>query len=125
VSIAGAPPFGGRLARVGLCLVAVGLLGVALGTTLIVIPPGSNELQSWPFVILVLGGGLASIIGSLVCGLSLVRMPGGPRLAGLVLLAGGLGLAFLPIGFALPSLGFAGIGLFELGLGRTRQSSRA
>jgi hypothetical protein len=141
VGIAAPPPFGSRLTRVGLGLIGVGMLSVALGRTVVVIPTGSNELSSLPYLILVFGGGLATIVGSLVCGASLARSPSvGPRIVGLALLAGPLSLPLaaaisLPlhvdasvivlIGLRLLILSYAGIGILALGAGGTRRGSQA
>lgn len=135
------PPFGARLTRVGLGLIGVGMLSVALGRTVIVIPTGSNELSSLPYLILVFGGGLATIVGTLACGASLARSPSvGPRIVGLALLAGPLSLplaaaisllldvdtsVIVLIGLSLLILGYAGIGILALGVGGTRQGSPA
>lgn len=72
VGIAAPPPFSSRL-RIGLGLVAVGMFSVTVGRAVVVIPPGSNELRSLPYLILVFGGALATVIGALVCGASVVR----------------------------------------------------
>ena len=135
-----APPagFGSRL-RLGLGLVAVGMLSVTLGRAAIVIPPGSNELQSLPYLILVFGGGLATLIGTLACGASLVRSAGvGPRIVGLAILAGPISLplaaaislpfhvdasVIVSIGLGLLMLGCAGFGVLAFGGGRARQGS--
>jgi hypothetical protein len=130
VGIAGHPPFASQSIRLGLVLVGVGLLGVAIGRTADLIPAGGNELQSIPYLILVFGGGLAAVVGSLVCGLSLARSPtAGPRIVGLAILAGplslplalGISLALhvdssvvVLIGLGLLILGYVGIGILAL-----------
>lgn len=138
VAIASPPPFGSRSARFGLGLLSVGMLAVALGRSVVVIPAGSNELSSLPYLILVFGGGLAIIIGSLLCGASLARSPRpGPRGVGFLLLAGPLSLPLaaaisvplhvdasliVMIGVMLLILGFVGIGLLALSASRSAAS---
>ncbi len=130
VGVAGHPPFASPPTRGGLVLVGVGLLGVALGRTADLIPAGGNELHSIPYVILVFGGGLAAVVGSLVCGLSLARSPSaGLRIVGLAILAGLLSLPLalaiavqlnvdssivVLIGLGLLILGYVGIGIVAL-----------
>jgi hypothetical protein len=134
-------PLDSRLTRVGLGLIAVGMLTVGLGRAVVVIPTGSNELSSLPYLILVFGGVLATAVGSLLCGTSLVRSPSVvPRIVGLALLGGPVSLplaAFISlplhvdasvivlIGLGLVLLGYAGIGLLAMGVAETQRRSEA
>lgn len=133
IGIAGPPRLDSRLTRVGLGITAVGMLSLALGRAVVVIPAGSNELSSLPYLFLVFGGGLATATGSLICGISLARSPSlGPRIVGFALVAGPLSLPLaaaisLPlhvdgsgvvlIGLSFVILGYAGIGILALGIG--------
>ena len=134
VAIAAARPLDAAPARRGLGLAAVGLLGITVAQTLVVIPEGSNELASTPWVLLVGGGLLGAAIGALVVGVALARSRDlGGRLVGLALLAGPLSLpvataislplhvdaaAVLLIGLGTSVLGIAGVGVLALGVGR-------
>jgi hypothetical protein len=109
-----------KLTRVGLGLVSIGLLSVGLGRTVVVIPAGSNELSSLPYLFLVFGGGLVSMAGWLACGVSLLRSPGWSRVVGLVMLGSAVGLFIPAPGPAFLAVGSAGIGLLSLGLRPTR-----
>lgn len=93
VSLAGPGPLHGRSVRVGIGLVAIGLLSL-LASSLIPIPAGSNSLQSWPYIITGTVGALALAVGVPVTVLSLVRVSGPTRLVGSLLL---IGLLLLPI----------------------------
>jgi hypothetical protein len=79
LSIAGPTPLGGRNLRIGLGTLAIGLLSL-LASSLIPIPTGSNELQSWPFIVSGAIGLLATVTGTLVTVVSLARTPGPARL---------------------------------------------
>jgi len=134
VATAAARPMDGRLTRVGLGLAAVGLIGITLGQTVVVIPSGSNELASTPWVVLVGGGFLAGAIGAPVVGVALARSSDlGTRLVGRALLAGPLSLpaaaaislpfrvdasAVILVGFGISVLGVAGVGALALRVGR-------
>jgi len=134
VATAAARPMDGRRTRVGLGLAAVGLIGITLGQTVVVIPSGSNELASTPWVVLVGGGFLAAAIGALVVGLALARSSdSGGRLVGLALLAGPLSLpvataislslhvdagAVVLLGLGTSVVGIAGVGVLALGVAR-------
>jgi len=136
VATATAGPMDGRLTRVGLGVAAVGLIGITLGQTVVVIPTGSNELASTPWVVLVGGGFLAAAIGALVVGVALARLRDlGGRLVGLALLAGPLSLplaaaislpfhvdagAIVLIGLVISVIAIAGVGVLALGVGRPR-----
>ena len=134
VATAAARPMDGKLTRVGLGLASVGLIGITLGQTVVVIPSGSNELASTPWVLLVGGGFLAAVIGGLVVGVALARSSDlVARLVGLALLAGPLSLPIasalsvplhvdgsvvILVGLGISVLGVAGVGVLALGVGR-------
>jgi len=134
VATTAARPMDGRLTRAGLGIAAIGLTGITLGQTMVVIPAGSNELASTPWVLLVGGGFLAAVIGALVVGVSLARSRDlGARLVGLALLAGPLSLPLAPaislplhvdagavvlVGLGVSVVGVAGVGVLALGVGR-------
>lgn len=134
VATASARPLIGRLTRAGLGLAAVGLISFSIGQTVVVIPSGSNELASTPWVLLVGGGFVAAVIAGLFVGVSLARSSDlGARLAGLALLAGPLSLplasaislpfhvdasAVVLVGLGVSVLGVAGVGVLALGIGR-------
>jgi len=87
LSIAGPRPLHGRAVRVGLGILAVGMLS-SLASSAIAAGLAYDPLEDGPFVILFLVGGLATIIGSPVTVLSLVRAGGRPRAVGSLFLAG-------------------------------------
>ena len=87
LSIAGPRPLHGRAVRVGLGILAVGMLS-SLASSAIAAGLTYDPLEDGPFVILFLVGGLATIIGSPVTVLSLVRAGGRPRAVGSLFLAG-------------------------------------
>lgn len=87
LSIAGPRPLHGRAVRVGLGILAVGMLS-SLASSAIAAGLAYDPLEDGPFVILFLVGGLATIIGSPVTVLSLVRGGGRPRAVGSLFLAG-------------------------------------
>jgi hypothetical protein len=136
IAIAAARPLDARPTRVGLGLAAIGLIGVTLGQTVVVIPSGSNELQSTPWVLLVGGGFLAAVVGALVVGVTLARARDvGARLVGLALLACPLSLplaaaislpfhvdagAVVLAGLGITVIGIAGVAVLALGVGRAR-----
>jgi len=134
LSAAAAHPLNAGRMRIGLGLAAVGLIGFSLGQTVVVIPSGSNELASTPWVVLVGGGFLAAVIGGLVVGVALARSSDlAARLVGLALLAGPLSLplasvislpfhvdagAVVLVGLGTSVIGVAGVGVLALGVGR-------
>ena len=79
LAIVGPPPFGGRLVRTGLLIVAVG---------------GAAELASASatadsaLVYVLLLGGLAVFVGVVISGIGLLRTPGRQRWVGLMFVAG-------------------------------------
>ena len=87
LSLVGARPLHGRGVRIGLGMLAVGLLSLMV-SSMIPIPAGSNSLQSWPYIITGTVFLLATAVGTLVTVASLVRMPGPTRVVGSLLLAG-------------------------------------
>ena len=128
LSIAGPTPRNGRAMRIGLGLLAVGLLSFFLGAII----AGASEfdpLESIPVIVLVFGGGWAALIGVVVTDIALVRAPGRSRLVGLLLLAGfGLCIAAIVLAggnarlldgitAATAALGGIGIALSGIGVG--------
>ena len=87
LGVAGTKPMDGRAIRVGLGMLGVGLLSYLAGNVLPV-REGSNNLQSWPHIILLFGGVLIIVLGFLVTLVSLVRAPGPSRAVGSVLFMG-------------------------------------
>lgn len=93
LSITGPRPLEGRIMRVGLGILAVGLVG-SLASTVIAATLAYDPLENGPFVITFLIGSLAIVVGLPVTVLSLLRSAGPTRTVGLVFLAGLL-LVFL------------------------------
>ena len=128
LSIAGPRPLHGRAVRVGLGILAVGMLS-SLASSAIAAGLTYDPLEDGPFVILFLVGGLATIIGSPVTVLSLVRAGGRPRAVGslflagllLVILGGFLGAGTNPNPDPLPVIGraLAVLGALVIVLGGT------
>ena len=87
LAVAGPRPLNGRAARVGLGMLGAGLLSY-LAVTVLPVREGSNNLQSWPHIILLVFGVLATVTGLIFTGVSLVRAPGPARAGGSLLLAG-------------------------------------
>jgi hypothetical protein len=129
LGLTGPKPLDGRSIRIGLGMLGAGIL-CFLAANVIPAPDGMNNLQSWPHIIGLLGGILATAVGVLVTGLALVRSPGPLRVAGMLLVAGLLLLPFavilssmamegqpFPIGGALEVLGFVGVCLGVAGIG--------
>lgn len=92
LSVAGPGPLHGRVTRIGLGILAVGLLSSLASSTMAAASAGHEA--SLPIFVLFIVGSLSTVLGSLVTGLSLVRAPGPSRAVGLVFLAGLLLLAF-------------------------------
>jgi hypothetical protein len=122
LGIFGPRPLHGRTLRFGFSTVAFGLVGVVV-SSLIPIPEGSNELQSWPWIISAGLGAFATLGGSLVTVVALLRAAGFPRVVGLLFVAALLVIvASAPlnaellrqVGLALVVLGIAGIGLLAI-----------
>ena len=128
LSIAGPRPLHGRAVRVGLGILAVGMLS-SLASSAIAAGLAYDPLEDGPCVILFLVGGLATIIGSPVTVLSLVRGGGRPRAVGslflagllLVILGGFLGAGTNPNPDPLPVIGraLAVLGALVIVLGGT------
>lgn len=128
LSRSGPPALAGRAVRVGLGILAVGLLSVLLAAII----AGASEfdpLESIPTIVLLFGGGWATLIGLLIAVIALVRAPGRSRAVGLLFL-GGLGLCIAAIVLAggnvrrlegitaaMAALGYVGIVLSGIGLG--------
>lgn len=129
IGIVGPRPLDNRSIRIGLGMLGIGFLSYMAGN-FVPVREGSNNLQSWPHVIGLLGGVLLMAGGVLVTTLALVRSPGHLRVLGVLLVAGLLllplaailsnmaidGLPF-PIGGLLVVLGFAGVFLAVAGIG--------
>jgi hypothetical protein len=111
LSVFGPRPLDGWGTRLGLGALAIGLSGFLVATNTS-IPAGTNDLESGPFVIGSLVGALGMVLGSLVTGLSLVRIPGPTRVVGVLLLAG---LGLLGIG-SVSILGIVGLVLGSVGI---------
>jgi hypothetical protein len=114
LSLTGPRPLQGRIMRLGLGFLAVGLLG-SLASTVIAAGLEYDPLENGPFVITFLVGALATTIGVPVTVLSLVRTSGPTRTVGLLFLAG-LVCVFLgsvvrsnaaPDGHPVPEIGLA------------------
>lgn len=99
---AGPRPLRGRVTRIGLGTLAVGLASL-LGSSIVAAMLTFDPLESLPFGVLLIGGFLAMALGSLVTALSLVRAPGPSRVVGSLLLAGPL--LFLLAGTIGPHVG--------------------
>ena len=107
-------PLGGAVLRAGIGTLSVGLLSFVVATNLPV-PAGSNTLQSVPIVAGLGVGALAAVVGLIVTGLALVRVPGAMRLTGSLFLAG---LSLLPLAVVLATTSSDGLGgPFETALG--------
>lgn len=105
LGLAGAKPLDGRPVRVGLVVLAVGLVSL-VACILTPIPAGSNSLASLPYVLFGGIGLIAIAIGTLVTVVSLTRAPGEPRFVGALFLAGLL----MVIGFRLLANGVIALG---------------
>ena len=91
LAIAGPAPLSGRFVRIGLDILAVGLLGVA-GSSIAAARLSYDPLEDMPTVILLLGGGLAAIIGMLLTQLALLVAGGLARKLGVLFFAGLAGI---------------------------------
>lgn len=87
LGLAGPRPLAGRSVRVGLVVLAVGLVSLA-GCILTPIPAGSNTMASGQYVVLGGVGFLGIGAGTLVTDASLIRATGGSRLVGALFLVG-------------------------------------
>ncbi|HEX7400488.1 MAG TPA: hypothetical protein VF302_12005 [Candidatus Limnocylindrales bacterium] len=116
LSVAGPRPLNGRAVRVGLGILAVGLLSSL-----------ASSIMEPPMFVLLIVGLLASVLGSLITGLSLVRRPGPSRAVGLLFLAGMLLFVLTTlyaqplqaIAGALVVLGGTGVGVLAINDGRS------
>jgi hypothetical protein len=91
IAITGPAPFGGRLARLWLGILALGLFGVA-GSAITAARLTYDPLEDMPTVVLLLGGGLATFIGMLLTQLSLLIARGLARKLGALFFAGFAGI---------------------------------
>ncbi|HEY5433629.1 MAG TPA: hypothetical protein VIK13_00225 [Candidatus Limnocylindrales bacterium] len=87
LAIKGPAPLRGRAVRVGLGIMAAGLLGVA-GSSIAAARLTYDPLEDMPTVVLLLGGGLLLFVGMLVTQLSLIRAGGLARRLGALFFAG-------------------------------------
>ena len=129
LGVFGPKPMRGRGLRIGLGAIAGGLLGL-LGASIIPIPPGSNELQSWPWIISATFGVVATALGYLLTVGALVRTPGPSRVVGSLFLVSGLpfllasqvpewrGIALIPL-----FVGVVGIGVLAIRGERSAQAA--
>jgi hypothetical protein len=143
--LAGARPFAGRVARAGLCILALGLASMEV-SSLIALTLTYDPLESPPSVVTLLGGLFALLIGTPITILGFLNDGGAARrlavmfLAGfvLVVIGGNIvlnlfadgavpgpaqllffgGLAALIAGVAGMALAFAGIGWLAVAAGR-------
>jgi hypothetical protein len=89
LSVAGPWPLHGRVVRVGLGALAVGLVSLLVSSIVgAAASPGHEDQESLPMLVLLVVGLLATVLGPLITGLSLVRRPGPSRAVGSLLLAG-------------------------------------
>jgi hypothetical protein len=126
VLAAGGPaPLRGRVVRLGLALLAVGLIAVA-GSSIAAARLSYDPLEDLPTVVLLLGGGLVVAIGMLLTQLALVRAGGLARRLGILFFAG-LGVVYAmqvvaamvpdagPVTLAAVALSFVGAAGFAIG----------
>jgi hypothetical protein len=87
LAISNAPSLRGRVARVSLAILAAGLIAIACSS---VVAAGLtyDPLENGPFVVLALGGALATTAGMLVTEISLLRTAGVSRTSGSLFFAG-------------------------------------
>ena len=98
LAIKGPAPLRGRAMRVGLGIMAAGLLGVT-GSSIAAARLTYDPLEDMPTVVLLLGGGLLLFVGMLVTQLSLIRAGGLARRLGALFFVG-LGGIYLMQGLA-------------------------
>lgn len=79
--VTGPTPLHGRVIRVGLGALAVGLASL-LASSIVASTLTYDPLENGPFVILGIGGFLGIAFGSLITVASLLRAPGRPRAVG-------------------------------------------
>lgn len=87
--VTGPKPLHGRVIRVSLGALAVGLASL-LASSIVASTLTYDPLENGPFVVLGIGGFLALALGSLLTAGSLLRAPGPPRVVGSLLIAGPL-----------------------------------
>src|SRR5882672_315050 len=87
LGIAGPKPLAGRLTRVGLVILGVGLIS-SLASAVISAGMTYDPLENGPAVITLLVGALATLIGLPVTVLAMLRVAGPTRTVGLLFLAG-------------------------------------
>lgn len=107
LGVFGPRPLHGRIVRIGLRTAAVGLLSL-LVASIIPIDPGSNELQSGPWVISAILGLLATVVGVLITVLSLARASGASKVVGRLFLGG----LFVALVFSILGNGAIALGSF-------------
>jgi hypothetical protein len=110
VAVAGARPLHGRLLRVGLGILGIGILGLA-GSSIAAARLTYDPLEDGPSVVLLLAGGLATMIGAPVTVLALLLAPGRPRAVGAAFVAGLLLLVLAGIANQYVGVVFAGVPL--------------
>jgi len=91
MAIKGPAPLGGRLVRLWLGILAVGLFGVA-GSAITAARLTYDPLEDWPTIVLLLGGGLATLVGMLATQLALLFAGGLARKLGALFFAGFAGV---------------------------------
>ena len=99
VGIAGQSPLDGRAVRIGLVILAVGLVS-SLGSSIIAAGSQDDPLASVPFIVFFLLGAAATALGAVVTVLSLLSTRGLARILGALLAAG---LALLTLAWILGS----------------------
>lgn len=87
IGLAGPAPLRGRIVRIGLCALALGLASIAV-SSVISMTLTSDALEDRPSVILLLAGVLLVTIGTPVTFLSVLFVPGPPRRIGGLFLGG-------------------------------------
>ena len=87
LAISGGQPARGRVMRIAQGVAAIGLIAIACSS---VVAAGltSDPLENAPFVILLVGGALATTIGMLVVEVSLLRTAGLSRTSGILFFGG-------------------------------------
>jgi hypothetical protein len=75
IAFAGPRPLDGRVVRLGLGILAIGLLGFT-ASSIAAARLTYDPLEDMPTVVLFLGGGLATVVGMLITQLALVRAGG-------------------------------------------------
>lgn len=104
LGVAGTRPLDGRSVRAGLAMLGAGLLAYE-AANIVPAPDGTNTLQSWPHIVGLVFGALATVAGALVTGLACLLSPRPLRPVGALLVAG---LVLLPAGQLLAAPGADG-----------------